>query len=127
MAEALKAAVQAEMKGQQAAMDADMLKELEQLRREKVERERQDLGIAEGKLMCTTPGCDYGERPADFRKIVAERRDPDTGMLENSMVTWANEDPHVCPTCDYALTVIPPDAVSAFPVGYRFQYPEPIR
>lgn len=108
-------------------MDPELLAELEQLRAEKVERERVDLGIAEGKLMCTTAGCDYGERKADFRKVVAERRDPDTGMLENSMATWVNDENHVCPTCAYTLTIIPPDAVSAFPAGYRYQYPEPVR
>lgn len=101
--------------------------QLEALQAEKAERERVDLGLAEGKLICNTPGCDFGERTVDFQKTVHERRDPETGVLENSVTDWVQHGDKVCPNCQYALAEIVPGAVSAFPVGYRFQYPEPIR
>ncbi len=101
--------------------------ELDALRAEKVEREREDLGIAEGKLVCNTPGCDFGEKTVDFEKVVHERRDPETNVLENSTIDWVHHGDNVCPTCEFALAAIVPGAVSAFPAGYRWQYPEPTR
>lgn len=94
------------------------------------EKEKYD-GIEEGKLQCLTFGCDFGERPAKFRREEARRyfRDPqgnDTDRVENSTTYWhlLDQDPEAtkCPNCKAPLNHQHPGAQSVFPDGYRFQF-----
>jgi hypothetical protein len=108
-------------------LTADERKELERLRAERKERQRAEQGIEQGFIECVTPGCPEGRKQVDLVKSVSERKDSETGLVENSFTYWHYEGDKVCSQCDMPLTVIEPNARSAFPQGYRFQYGEPVR
>lgn len=99
--------------------------ELEQLRAEKAARDRADAGIERGILRCNTPGCEYGDKEVDLRKVVHKRIVEETGVVENAVEDWVYDGQTTCGQCGYALTVIPPNATTFFPDHYRYQFGEP--
>ncbi len=103
------------------------LDELETLRAEKAERDREEAGIATGILRCNTPGCPHGDVPADLHKVTHKRIVEETGVVENTVDEWIYDGPGVCDQCEMALSIVPPNATSFFPAGYRYQFGEPVR
>lgn len=103
--------------------------ELAALRAAQVQREREEAGIATGRLACGTMGCSFTEKEAEMVGHVMERVNEETGIVENSVTQWLpiNEDEANCPECEYPLTVIIPNAQSVFPRNYRWIYPKPVK
>lgn len=112
----------------QKEMSAAERKELEALRAEKAVREREADGIVMGEIHCGTQGCDFERQPAELKKITQETINADLGIVENSFDVYlpAGETPEICPMCEYPLTLIEPNAQSAFPKNYRWIYPKPV-
>lgn len=103
--------------------------ELAALRAAKAEREREEAGLATGKLVCGTAGCPFDEREAELKGHVMRRINEDTGVVENEHTLWlpVEGESDICPDCEYPLTVIPPNAQSVFPRNYRWVYPKPVK
>jgi len=113
-------------------LTASELKELEALRSERDELEallKKETGVSTGKVRCDNRECDFGTKPAEFRRADLKRFFKDqqgnyTENVENSTPMWQLQDhDHNCPKCEAPLSEIAPDAKSAFPHGYVMQYP----